>query len=72
VTRGDYAPLRQQVQVFEELRNQASRYFLRNADLMTKDLVGAERDDQQSILVAYPKQKMAKTEMKSAGHGKRK
>jgi len=69
VDAGDYAPTRQQVQVFEELRNQAQPLLARHHDLMTKDLVALnELINKQSIPVLYlPAKKNEGQTMKAAG-----
>jgi hypothetical protein len=69
VDAGDYAPTRQQVQVFEELRNQAQPLLAQCHDLMTKDLVALnEMINKQSIPVLYlPAKKGEGQTMKSAG-----
>jgi len=69
VDAGDYAPTAQQVQVFEELRNQAQPLLARYHDLMTKDLVALnELINKQSIPVLYlPAKKNEGQTMKAAG-----
>jgi uncharacterized protein YoxC len=69
VDAGDYAPTAQQVQVFEELRNQAQPLLARYHDLMTKDLVALnELINKQSIPVLYlPTKKNEGQAMKAAG-----
>jgi len=62
VDAGDYAPTRQQVQVFEELRNEAQPLLAKCHDLMQKDLVAlnerveggvlAPPDERDQLLVA--------------------
>jgi hypothetical protein len=69
VDAGDYAPTRQQVQVFEELRNEAQPLLAKCHDLMQKDLVAMnDMINKQSIPVLYlPVKKTEGQTMKAAG-----